>query len=68
MIHLLVAYGADPLVRLQMHDFPGQQFTQYTGLPVVGESSWSSPDYRVGLLHLAVVRGDLRILEALIPV
>lgn len=30
MIQLLVAYGADPLVRFSMCDFPGTHFTQHT--------------------------------------
>ncbi|CAD7922530.1 unnamed protein product [Amoebophrya sp. A25] len=65
MVQLLVAYGGDPLVRLMMHDFPGAHFTQHT--TDAGSEDWSSTDYRVSLLHLAVLRGDLEMLQTLIP-
>lgn len=66
MIQLLVAYGADPLVRLMLYDFPGRAFTQHTS--EAGSENWSSTDYRVSLLHLAVVRANLDVLNTLIPI
>ncbi|CAD7951574.1 unnamed protein product [Amoebophrya sp. A120] len=69
MIQMLIAYGADPLVRLRMHDFPGNKFTYHKTAHSTNEGleNWSSNDYRVGLLHLAVVRGDVDILKCLVP-
>mmetsp|Transcript_35236 Transcript_35236/g.64391 ORF Transcript_35236/g.64391 Transcript_35236/m.64391 type:complete len:716 (-) Transcript_35236:100-2247(-) len=59
MVNALVAYSADPLVRLRSNDFPGRIFLDNVSplLPDSHQNSWSGPDTRISLLHIAVVRG-----------
>lgn len=68
MVQTLVAYGADPLVRLSFADFPGQGFVEHMA-PVLLDAQndrWSGSDNRISLLHLAVLRGNLRILQVVL--
>lgn len=69
MIQVLVAYGADVLVRLSAADFPGRAFLRHSSPLLLDacENRWSGPDSRISLLHLAVLRGNLEVLRVLLP-
>lgn len=69
MVRTLITYGADPLVRISSSDFPGNAFVQHCSLALADaqDNQWSSSDSRISLLHLAVVRGCIDMLQALIP-
>mmetsp|Transcript_105962 Transcript_105962/g.203847 ORF Transcript_105962/g.203847 Transcript_105962/m.203847 type:complete len:791 (-) Transcript_105962:52-2424(-) len=69
MVQALVEYGADPLVRLGTADFPGQALLRHVApmLMDAADNCWSGPDSRVSLLHLAVLRGDLKMLRTILP-
>ncbi|CAE8686649.1 unnamed protein product [Polarella glacialis] len=69
MVQALIAYGADPLVRLSCPDFPGSPFIRYAlpALPDGPENTWSGLDSRISLLHLAVQRGCVEMLRTLLP-
>jgi hypothetical protein len=73
MLQLLLEMRADPLQRIAVSDFPGKGFLTHAkkALHVATESreevnTWSGPDDRVSLIHIAVVRGDLPTLRLLI--
>eukprot|EP00931_Biecheleriopsis_adriatica_P047407 TRINITY_DN27330_c0_g1_i7.p1 TRINITY_DN27330_c0_g1~~TRINITY_DN27330_c0_g1_i7.p1 ORF type:complete len:594 (-),score=96.57 TRINITY_DN27330_c0_g1_i7:40-1821(-) len=68
-VQALVAYGADPLMRLAQPDFPGIAFIKHCGLGLADAPNnvWSGPDSRISVLHLAVVRGCIEMLRTLIP-
>ncbi|CAE7602377.1 Ank3 [Symbiodinium natans] len=69
MVQVLVEYGADPLMRMASSDFPGSAFVKYCSLalPDAAENSWSGPDSRISLLHLAICRGCSTMVKALMP-
>jgi len=69
MLRTLITYGADPLVRLSYPDFPGNAFVQHCSLALADaqDNQWSSPDSRISVLHLAVLRGCIDMLRALLP-
>eukprot|EP00933_Yihiella_yeosuensis_P028720 TRINITY_DN22556_c0_g1_i1.p1 TRINITY_DN22556_c0_g1~~TRINITY_DN22556_c0_g1_i1.p1 ORF type:complete len:740 (+),score=105.59 TRINITY_DN22556_c0_g1_i1:120-2339(+) len=69
MVQALIAYGADPLVRLTSPDFPGIAFIRHV-MPVMAdghENKFTGPDSRISLLHLAVTRGCIQMLRTLMP-
>jgi len=69
MIKTLITYNADPLARLGSADFPGQAFLDHVSplLLDAADNQWSGPDSRISLLHLAVLRGNVRILQTVLP-
>eukprot|EP00927_Polykrikos_kofoidii_P040049 TRINITY_DN34301_c0_g1_i1.p1 TRINITY_DN34301_c0_g1~~TRINITY_DN34301_c0_g1_i1.p1 ORF type:complete len:755 (+),score=81.79 TRINITY_DN34301_c0_g1_i1:72-2336(+) len=70
IVHTLMSYGADPLVRLNFADFPGSAFLQLCAPRLIDSpaNTWSGPDGRVSLLHLAIVRGSLEMLRTVLPI
>lgn len=68
MVKVLITYGADPLVRLGSADFPGQAFIDHIAplLLDAPDNKWSGPDSRISLLHLAVLRGSVRVLHTIL--
>eukprot|EP00927_Polykrikos_kofoidii_P072724 TRINITY_DN68808_c0_g1_i1.p1 TRINITY_DN68808_c0_g1~~TRINITY_DN68808_c0_g1_i1.p1 ORF type:complete len:713 (+),score=99.41 TRINITY_DN68808_c0_g1_i1:169-2307(+) len=68
MVRVLVDYGADPLARTWLSDFPGQGFIDRIALelPDAEDNHWSGPDGRISTLHLAVVRGNPEMLDTVI--
>lgn len=68
MVNALITYGADPLVRLGSADFPGQAFIDHVAplLLDAPDNKWSGPDSRISLLHLAVLRGNVRVLSTIL--
>mmetsp|Transcript_34478 Transcript_34478/g.62481 ORF Transcript_34478/g.62481 Transcript_34478/m.62481 type:complete len:731 (-) Transcript_34478:65-2257(-) len=69
MVQALVAYGADPLVRLASPDFPGTAFLKHCAVALADapENKWSGRDSRISLLHLAVLRGCPEMLKTILP-
>jgi len=68
MINALITYGADPLVRLGSADFPGRAFITHVEPVLLDalDNQWSGPDTRISLLHLAVLRGNSRVLHTVL--
>lgn len=68
MVKALITYGADPLMRLGMANFPGQAFLDHVNPVLLDalDNKWSGPDKRISLLHLAVVRGSTRIMHTVL--
>lgn len=69
IVQALMDYGADPLIRLGWDDFPGQAFLRHCS-PSLGdgpENRWSGRDSRVSPTHIAVVRGCVEMLRAVLP-
>lgn len=69
VVQVLVEYGADPLMRMALVDFPGSAFLKHCSLalPDAAENTWSGPDKRISLLHLAICRGSSTMVKALMP-
>jgi len=69
VVQVLVEYGADPLMRMALVDFPGSAFLKHCSLalPDAAENTWSGPDKRISLLHLAICRGSSSMVKALMP-
>lgn len=68
LVNRLVAYGADPLQRLDSSDFPGKGFVKQAASSFLDatDDSWSAVDRRVSLLHIAVVRGNLEMVQTIL--
>ena len=69
MVHALLEYSADPLVRLTSADFPGAALVKHcSALPDAAANAWSGRDMRISLLHLAVCRGSDAMVQVLRPI
>merc|ERR1719160_610629 len=68
MVKALITYGADPLVRLGSADFPGRAFLDHMAPLLLDgpDNRWSGPDSRISLLHLAVLRGNVRMVNTIL--
>mmetsp|Transcript_42455 Transcript_42455/g.92624 ORF Transcript_42455/g.92624 Transcript_42455/m.92624 type:complete len:655 (+) Transcript_42455:45-2009(+) len=73
IVQTLLAYGADPLVRVKMSDFPGRSFMKHVSAALHAHAScpdcaWSTADERISLLHIAVARGEAELIRFLLPI
>lgn len=68
MVEALLLYSADPLVRVDAGDFPGRALLRCAlCLPEASSNRWTGFDQRVSLIHIAILRGCLRMLRTVLP-